>query len=117
MDARTLGALEWGLRFTPHGEGRETETVSTPGMWALADEWADGLRASGGHTDGWCALKHGQAVYLLAAQREGIMPAQPLSAEAIAELMNRYDVAITAGQGDDAPDPTRDGPEGGPAPA
>lgn len=90
--AKKLGALEFELTFTPYDGGKPAKTVTTPSMWALADEWVDSLRAAGGHTAEWYDSKLGGAIFALAAMDLGLMPEQPLGVAPIAEVLNAYDI-------------------------
>lgn len=94
MAKKKLGAFEFHLVFAPTGGGDPVETVSTPSMWALADEWVDGLRAAGGHTAEWYDRQLGSAIFLQAARDLGLAPEGELSVAAIAEVLNAYDVEI-----------------------
>lgn len=88
--ARTAAEPLMGLAFTiaPRG-GVPVEVSSTPLMFAVADEFADRLRFTGGHTEEWLEQKIEHAVYMQAAQAEGLFPAEkPISLESLAEFMS-----------------------------
>lgn len=110
-----LGMLEYHLTFKPFDGSETVETISTPSMWALADEWVDELRAQGKHTDSWYDTKLGGAIFLLAAQEAGLVPAGPITVSAIAEVINAYDIDMVEPESDE--NPTGSGREGSQAPA
>lgn len=112
-----LGSLEIAFRLTPNG-GEPVVTVSTPAMFALADEFADTLRALGGHTDQWINSKFVAAIAVQAMQAEGLAPAGELSLGLIAAAINICDFEDVSGDyvregAGDAPDPTPTGPDEG----
>lgn len=109
--AYKLGAFEFLLTFTPHDGGDPVEVVTTPSVFALADEWADTIRARGEHTDEWVDQKFGGAMFLLGAQDAGLMPSGPITLAAIAEVMSRYDVDMATADDEPAANPTRSAPE------
>ena len=115
MAKKKLGALEFELTFSPYDGGKAVKTVTTPSMWALADEWVDSLKAAGGHTSEWYDSKLGGAIFALAAMDLGIIPEAPLGVAPIAELLNAYDVDMVSGD-EQGENPTPTDPEGGPAP-
>lgn len=111
-----LGHLENAYRIR-HIDGREALTVTTPSMWALADEFADGLRVSGHHSEGWILRKMTFAIQMQAAQAEGLFPAGPITLERLTEFLNVCDVEeaeAEAPEADEAEDPTQAAPDGGP---
>ena len=108
--AYKLGAFEFKLTFTPNGGGDPVETVTTPSIFALADEWVDTIRAEGKHTPEWCDRQFGGAMFLLAAQDLGLAPKGPITVEAIATLLNAYDVDMEDGESE-GENPTTDAPE------
>ena len=87
-----LGAMEFRLTFTPMDGGEPVEVVSSPSMFALADEFTDTIRAKGGHTEEWMSSKLAGAIFVLAARDAGLMPDGPLDLASIAEVMNAYDI-------------------------
>lgn len=82
-----LGPLEQRMKITTM-DGREAVTVTTPSMWALADEFADELRRSGRHTEAWVMRKFGMAIQLQAARAECLFPDGPITNGTIAEFIN-----------------------------
>lgn len=82
-----LGPLEQRMKIT-HMDGREVVTVTTPSMWALADEFADDLRHSGRHTEQWVMRKFGLAIQMQAARAEGLFPDGMITNGSIAEFIN-----------------------------
>ena len=94
------GLFEVALRFEPRDGSEPVETVTTPSMWALADEWADGLRAgSAAHSEAWVSAKMTEAVFLQAAQREGLVRPGPITLVKISEMTNLYEVSeVAAGE-------------------
>jgi len=107
------GALEVTVRFEPVDGGAPVEGVTTPSMWAVADEWCDTLRAEGSHTDRWIELKLVDAICLQVAQAEGLMRGGAPTLARIAELKNLYGYRMTddGREGGDA-DPNAPGPAG-----
>ncbi len=106
------GALEVTVVFEPLAGGAPVEGVTTPSMWAVADEWCDTLRADGSHTDRWLELKMVDAICLQAAQAEGLMRGGAPTLARIAELKNLYSYEMTdGGDGGDA-DPNAQAPAG-----
>ena len=108
--AYKLGNFEFLLTFTPQ-DGDPVEVVTTPSIFALADEWADTLRAKGGHTDEWVDQKFGGAMFLLGAQEAGLMPDGPITLEAIAEVMSRFEVDMQTADEVAGENPTQTAPE------
>ena len=94
------GLFEVALRFEPRDGSKPVETVTTPSMWALADEWADGLRTGERpHSESWVSAKMTEAVFLQAAQREGLVRPGPITLVKISEMTNLYDVSeVAAGE-------------------
>lgn len=94
------GLFEVALRFEPRDGSEPVEAVTTPSMWALADEWADGLRVGDKpHSEAWVAAKMTEAVFLQAAQREGLVRPGPITLVKISEMTNLYEVSeIAAGE-------------------
>lgn len=115
-----LGNLENCYKITSD-DGRVVETVTTPSMWAIADEFIDGLRMSGRHTEAWIVRKMTFAIQMQAAQAEGLFPDGPLSVERIAEFLNLCKVETVKTERihpEERPeDPTPAAPEGDPGAA
>lgn len=88
------GAFEYAIKITNVKTGKSVDTVTTPSMWATSDEWVDTLRARtrGEHTHEWYGIKQANAVFMLAAIREGVFDKRGLSLEHIAEFMNECEV-------------------------
>ena len=122
------GFFEDLVMFTPRDGGKTVELQLSPSKWAQADEWVDGLRAESQrigkdkdgkpvvvstHTEGWLNIKMTHVACLLAAQEAGLMPPSFITLEAIAEMINLYEVEIP-GEGEDSSDgenPTAGAPE------
>lgn len=101
-----LGMLEYEITFIEIATGKETKAVTTPSMWALADEWADRVRGRGGHTPAWVNAKMGQAIWLQAAQDAGLVDGDTIDLVQISEMMNRYEVEVSTSTETEAEDPT-----------
>lgn len=87
------GLFEVVLRFEPRDGGEPEECVTTPSMWATADEWADGLRVGPKpHSNAWVAAKMTDAVFLQAAMAAGIVKPGPIDLVRIAEMNNLFEV-------------------------
>ena len=87
------GLFEVVLRFEPRDGSEPEECVTTPSMWASADEWADGLRMGPKpHSNAWIAAKMTDAVFLQAAMAAGIVKPGPIDLVRIAEMNNLYEV-------------------------
>ena len=88
------GAFEYAIRIKNLRTGKSAETVTTPSMWATSDEWIVTLRARtrGEHTVEWFGIKQANAIFMLAAIREGVFEMRGLSLESIAEFMNECEV-------------------------
>ena len=112
--AYKLGAFEFLLRFTPTDGGETVEVVTTPSIFALADEWADTLRAKGDHTSEWVDQKFGGAMFLLGAMEAGLMPDGPITLASIAEVMSRYEVDMQTADEVAGANPTPSAPEDAP---
>lgn len=88
------GLFELVLRFEPRDGSPAAEAETTPGMWGIADEWADSLRAGERpHTAAWVNAKMTDAVFLQAAVDAGLMSHGPITLERIAQMNNLYEVA------------------------
>ena len=109
--AYQLGPFEFLLTFTPHDGGDPVEVVTTPSAFALAEEWADELRATGKHSPEYVDQKFGGALFLLAAQDAGLVRKEPLSMAAIMSLLNAYDIDMEADEGEPGENPTPSAPE------
>lgn len=117
MEKIKLGNLENAYRIVGP-DGREAVTVTTPSMWAVADEFADGLRASGTHTELWILRKMTFAIQMQAAQAEGLHPEGPVTLDGICEFLNSCKVEPVLSErihtgGDEPEDPTAAAREGG----
>lgn len=111
MAKTKLGAFEFRLTFRPADGGEERTIVSTPSMFALADEWADTLRAAGGHTEDWVNAKMAGAIFLLAAIELGLVDSQPVTLGGVAQVMNDFDVDMDDGsEGGGEANPTTTAP-------
>ena len=108
--AYKLGAFEFLLTFTPNDGGEPVEIVTTPSIFALADEWADRLRAAGDHTPEWVDQKFGGAMFLLGAQEAGLVPSGPITLASIAEVMSRYDIDMKTADEVEGENPTPTAP-------
>ncbi|RDB70677.1 hypothetical protein [Eggerthella sinensis] len=115
-----LGNLENAYRIVAP-DGREAVTVTTPSMWALADDFADGLRLSGRHSELWILRRMTFAIQMQAAQAEGLHPDGPITLERIIEFVNLCKVDNVPAErihSDEEPsDPTRAAPAGAPGAA
>lgn len=114
MEIYKLGRLEFAFELTEADTGEKKTVVSTPSMWAIANEYQDSLIAEGGHTGSWVMAKYLNVLVMLAAARAGLIaePKGVPSLEEQAEFMNRYsceDVSAqykkAASDDDDAEDP------------
>lgn len=110
-----LGMLENAVRITAK-DGRSVETVTTPSMWALADEFCDTIRLTKKHTEAWVLRKLGFAINMQAARAEGLFEDGPIDLDSIAQFLNDCTVEAVASQkaGADGEDPTQAAPEEGP---
>ena len=113
MARKKLGALEFKLTFKPYSGGKPIQTVTTPSMWALADEWVDSLTAAGGHTAEWYDAKLGGMLFALAARDLGLIPDGELGVGSIAEVLNAYDIDMESGD-EPGENPTPTAPAGDP---
>ena len=109
--AYKLGPFEFRITFTPRDGGDPVEAISTPSAFALAEEWADELRATGRHSAEYVDQKFGGALFLLAAQDAGLARKEPLSMAAIMSLLNAYDIDMEADEGEPVENPTPAAPE------
>lgn len=92
--AYRLKNLEFALKITERETAHETVVVTTPSMWAKADDYRDSLRAKGGHTSMWYVTRFMVYLSMQAAASAGLIPAFKgiPSTEAQAEFTNVYDV-------------------------
>lgn len=120
MDGIKLGNLENAYRITAP-DGRAAVTVTTPSMWALADDFADALRLSGKHSEIWILRRMTYAIQMQAAQAEGLHPDGPITLERVYEFLNLCKVEVVDAErihpDEDAPDPTTAAPGEGPGAA
>lgn len=120
MDGIKLGNLENAYRITAP-DGRTAATVTTPSMWALADDFADRLRMSDRHSEIWILRRMTYAIQMQAAQAEGLHPDGPITLERVYEFLNLCKVeeldAERIHPDEDAPDPTMAAPGEGPGAA
>ena len=113
----TLGMFEERVRFDGalDGDGAPRETVTTPSQFALADEWTDRLRATGGHTSGWIGARAAWATWMLAAHDEGLWPSDELSLPNVYEFVSALRPArVPRADAPSGANPTQAAPEGGP---
>ena len=103
--AYKLGPFEFRITFTPRDGGDPVEAISTPSAFALAEEWADELRATGKHSPEYVDQKFG------AAQDAGLAKREPVSMAAIMQLLNAYDIDMEADEGEPGGNPTTAAPE------
>lgn len=81
-------------RITADDGEKQTVCDSTPSMWADADEWVDGLMASGKHSFEWMLNKRLHAIAYLALQDNGVLDFGDLSLVSIAEMLNAFDIDV-----------------------
>lgn len=115
MEKVKLGILESAIEITTL-DGQKTKTITTPAMWALADEFADSLRMEGGHSEQWIIRKLSFAIHMQAARAEGLFPEGPIDTASIAEFLNACEVRHLPSDpasegGADEEDPTQAAPE------
>lgn len=117
--AYTRGALEFAFKITERATGEETVVMSTPSMWALANEYQDKLLAGGKHTNGWALGKYITVLSMLAAAKAGLIK-QPKGIPTLdeqAQFVNLFDVSEVSeeyaeAEGDDVENPTKSDQEG-----
>lgn len=92
MESYTLGRLEFAFKLTNFKTREETIVVTTPSMWALANEYQDELRSEGKHTEGWALSKYLNVLAMMAASRVGLIDVKGIpSLEDQAKFMNEYE--------------------------
>lgn len=114
MGTLKLGMLEKAIRITSK-DGRCVETVTTPSMWALADEFCDELRLTKKHTEAWILRKLGFAINMQAARAEGLFDDGPIDLASLAEFLNDCTVEAIESEtdssgADKSADPTQAAP-------
>lgn len=116
----TRGALEFAFKITERGTGEETVVMSTPAMWAQADEYHDKLAAQGEHTEAWLTSKYLLALVMMAAAKAGIIVKSKgvPSIGAQADFLNRYSFEEVSAEyqvagSDEAENPSKAVQEGG----
>lgn len=118
-----LGTLEFAFKLIDRKTGEEHVVVSTPAMWAMANDYQDKLMAEGEHTKGWIITKYVNVLAMLAAKKAGVIQINKgiPSLEAQAQFINDYEVSDVSHQykadkeEDDAANPTNPDQEGGQA--
>lgn len=99
---KKTGLYEVEFQYAPRAGGKPVLAVTTPSMWARADEWSDTLRVGAEpHSQAWVTAKMVDAARLLAAQAAGIVRPGALSLELIAEMTNAWEIRDTSAE--DAP--------------
>ena len=90
-----LGTLEFAFKLTDRKTGEEHIVVSTPAMWAIANDYQDKLMAEGEHTKGWIITKYVNVLAMLAAKKAGVIQINKgiPSLEAQAQFINDFDLS------------------------
>ena len=91
MEKYKLGNLEFAFKFVD-ADGNETIGVSTPAMWALAQEKLDCDRKSGNHTNEYITNNYVNYLALMTAKSIDLVNDDAPTMENIATLLNKYDV-------------------------
>lgn len=114
-----LGNLEFAFKLTNNKTGEETLVVSTPAMWAIANDYQDKLLAKGDHTHGWVIAKYINVLVMMAAAKAGLINKSKgiPSLNAQADFINDFsfeDVShlYKASKGDEEENPTQGDQEG-----